>query len=331
MRLEDLGIIGNCQFSALVESSGEVVWCCLPRFDSEPVFSTLLDAAQGGRFAVGPADGQCGQQSYLENTNILKTTFDTPSGAFQVLDFAPRFVQYDRAFRPTQMFRIVEPLEGSPRIRVTCEPRLGWSKGCPVRVNGSNHIEFEGFESRLRLTTDIPVSYLTGQPFTLTGRRHLVLTWGSPVEEPLQSLADRFLNETQRYWQRWVKQCNIPPLYQKAVIRSALALKLHCFEDSGAIIAAMTTSIPEARGQRSHMGLPLLLASRCLLCFGRLPAAGAIRRAREFHPLSIEHRGRGYKPEPCAIVLRGRRGCSRGANPGVLAGIWRRWAGSRRE
>ena len=248
MRLEDLGIIGNCQFSALVESSGEVVWCCLPRFDSEPVFSTLLDAEQGGRFAVGPADGQCGQQSYLENTNVLKTTFDTPSGAFQVLDFAPRFVQYDRAFRPTQMFRIVEPLEGSPRIRVTCEPRLGWSKGCPVRVNGSNHIEFEGFESRLRLTTDIPVSYLTGQPFTLTGRRHLVLTWGSPVEEPLHSLADRFLNETQRYWQRWVKQCNIPPLYQKAVIRSALALKLHCFEDSGAIIAAMTTSIPEARG-----------------------------------------------------------------------------------
>jgi GH15 family glucan-1,4-alpha-glucosidase len=250
MRLEDLGIIGNCQFSALVERTGEVVWCCLPRFDSEPVFSTLLDAAQGGRFLVGPADGQCGQQSYLENTNVLKTRFDTPSGAFQVVDFAPRFVQYDRAFRPTQMFRIVEPLEGSPRIRVACEPRLGWSKESPIRVNGSNHVEFEGFESRLRLTTDIPVSYLTGQPFTLTGRRHLVLTWGSPVEEPLQSLADRFLNETQRYWQRWVKQCNIPPLYQHAVIRSALALKLHCFEDSGAIVAAMTTSIPEAPGSR---------------------------------------------------------------------------------
>ena len=75
-----------------------------------------------------------------------------------------------------------------------------------------------------------------------------MLTWGAPVEEPLHSLAERFLNETERYWQRWVKQCNIPPLYQDAVIRSALALKLHCFEDTGAIVAAMTTSIPEAPG-----------------------------------------------------------------------------------
>ncbi len=248
MLLEHLGVVGNCQFSALIERTGAVVWCCLPRFDAEPVFSTLLDAAEGGKFVVGPAEGESGKQSYVDNTNILKTTFETSSGIFQVVDFAPRFVQYDRAFRPTQLFRIVEPLEGTPRIRVACEPRLGWSKAIPVRLNGSNHIRFEGFESPLRLTTDIPVSYLTGQPFTLTGRRHLALTWGAPIEEPLPALSERFLNETRRYWQRWVKQCNIPPLYQDAVIRSALALKLHCFEDTGAIIAAMTTSVPEAPG-----------------------------------------------------------------------------------
>ena len=82
----------------LSSAPGEVVWCCLPRFDSEPVFSTLLDAKQGGKFLVGPADGQCGKQSYIENTNILKTTFETPSGSFRVVDFAPRFVQYDRTF-----------------------------------------------------------------------------------------------------------------------------------------------------------------------------------------------------------------------------------------
>ena len=109
-------------------------------------------------------------------------------------------------------------------------------------------MRFEGYDSQLRLTTDIPVSYLNGQPFTLTERCHMVLSWGAPVEESLRSLADRFLGETQRYWQRWVKQCSIPPLYQDAVIRSALALKLHCFEDTGAIVAAMTTSIPEAPG-----------------------------------------------------------------------------------
>jgi GH15 family glucan-1,4-alpha-glucosidase len=248
MLLEHLGLIGNCQVSALVQRDGEMVWCCLPRFDSEPIFSTLLDSDDGGKFVVGPADGQAGEQIYLENTNILETRFSTPSGSFRILDFAPRFVQYDRNFRPTQLFRIIEPIEGTPRVRVICEPRLGWSKAVPTRVNGSNHVRFEGFDSQLRLTTDIPVSYLNGQPFTLTERCNLVLSWGAPVEEPLRSLADRFLGETQRYWQRWVKQCSIPPLYQDAVIRSALALKLHCFEDTGAIVAAMTTSIPEAPG-----------------------------------------------------------------------------------
>jgi len=248
MRLEDLGVIGNCQFSAIIECTGEIVWCCLPRFDSEPVFSTLLDEQKGGKFLVGPVDGEAGEMAYLDNTNILKTTFRTASGAFQVIDFAPRFTLYDRMFRPTQLYRIIEPIEGTPRIRVACEPCLGWSHAQPVRINGSNHVRFEGFDSELRLTTDIPMSYLDGRAFALSGRRHLALTWGQPIEEPLQPLADRFLSETQRYWQRWVKQCSIPPMYQDAVIRSALALKLHCFEDTGAIVAAMTTSIPESQG-----------------------------------------------------------------------------------
>src|SRR3954447_10100757 len=131
MRLEHLGLIGNCQFSALIHRSGNIVWCCLPRFDSEPVFGSLLDCENGGKFLVGPADGGDGTQRYLSNTNILETVFQTPDGSFRILDFAPRFVQHERAFRPTQLYRIVEPLEGTPRIRVHCEPRLGWSKRVP--------------------------------------------------------------------------------------------------------------------------------------------------------------------------------------------------------
>ena len=212
------------------------------------MFSTLLDSEDGGRFRIGPANGETGTQRYLPNTNILETTFQTPTGSFRVIDFAPRFLQFGRAFRPTQLIRIVEPIEGTPRIAVVCEPRLGWSKERPSVVQGSHHVRFEGFASQLRLTTDFPLSYLGGQPFTLTGRQHLVLTWGAPVEEPLAPLCERFWNETARYWQRWVKQCDIPPLFQQEVIRSALTLKLHCFEDTGAIIAAMTTSIPESPG-----------------------------------------------------------------------------------
>ena len=147
MQLENLGLIGNCQFSALVHHSGEIVWCCLPRFDSEPVFSTLLDSEDGGRFRIGPADGEIGTQRYIPNTNILETTFQTSTGSFRVIDFAPRFLQFGRAFRPTQLIRIVEPIEGTPRITVICEPRLGWSKERPSVVQGSHHVRFEGFSS----------------------------------------------------------------------------------------------------------------------------------------------------------------------------------------
>lgn len=246
MRLEDLALVGNCQISALIERSGAIVWCCLPRFDSEPVFGALLDEHEGGRFTVAAADGRPGTQRYLDNTNVLETVFEDGDGSFRVLDFAPRFSLYDRMFRPAQLLRIVEPIRGTPRVCVRCEPRLGWSRRPPRAQQGSNHVDYEGFDGGLRLTTDVPLAYLDGRPFVLGARRHLALTWGAPIEEPLEPLCSRFLGETVRYWQRWVKHCNIPPRYQREVIRSALVLKLHCYEDTGAIVAAMTTSIPES-------------------------------------------------------------------------------------
>ncbi|MBL8608798.1 MAG: glycoside hydrolase family 15 protein [Myxococcales bacterium] len=248
MRLNQLGLIGNCQISALVSRGGSIVWSCMPRFDAPPVFASLLDEGAGGSFDISPADGSHGVQRYLPNTNVLETRFESDGSAFRVLDFAPRLVQYARSFRPTKLVRIVEPLLGTPRIRVRCRPTLGWSRKEPRREHGSNHVSFCGYDAELRLTTDAPQSYLDGESFALTETKRFVLAWGSPVEEPLEPLCDRFLRETIRYWQTWVKHCDIPPIYQEEVIRSALVLKLHCFEDTGAIVAALTTSIPESPG-----------------------------------------------------------------------------------
>ncbi len=245
-RLEQLALIGNCQFSALVADDGSIPWCCLPRFDSEPVFGSLLDRRRGGSFTVAAADGRRGRAAYVPNTNVLTTEFETEGGRFRLTDWAPRYEQHGRFFRPAMLLRVLEPLQGTPRVRVACDPRLGWSGAAPRRVQGSNHLEFEGFPSRLRLTTDIPLSCLEDRPFALTGRRHIALTWGAPVEEPLPALCTRFLEDTVRYWRRWVKHCNVPPEFQQEVIRSALCLKLHCYEDTGAIVAATTTSLPEA-------------------------------------------------------------------------------------
>src|SRR4026209_313111 len=150
MQLEDLGVIGNCQFSALVHNSGEIVWCCLPRFDAEPVCPTLLDRAAGGRFRTWPAAGEIGAQRYVPNANVLETVFQASTGSFRVIDFVPRFLQFGRAFRPTQLIRIVEPIDGTPRIAVVCEPKLGWSKTQPSTLHGSHHVRFEGFASQLR-------------------------------------------------------------------------------------------------------------------------------------------------------------------------------------
>ncbi|MFN9808353.1 MAG: glycoside hydrolase family 15 protein [Deltaproteobacteria bacterium] len=248
MELQDLGLIGNCQCSALVARDGSVRWCCLPRLDSEPLFAALLDEGRGGRFTVGPADGRLGTQRYLPNTNVLETTFETDDGALRVIDFFPRFVQHERTFRPTQLVRIVEPISGTPRIRAHCDPILGWSQDLPHRQLGSHHVSYLGYGGEVRLTTDVPLSYLTTDSFALTGRRHFVFSFGQPVEEPLAPLCERFLANTVRYWQGWVKHCDVPPLYQHEVIRSALALKLHCFEDTGAIRASTTTTLPEAPG-----------------------------------------------------------------------------------
>lgn len=248
MSLADLGLIGNCQIAALVDRRGAIVWACLPRFDAPPLFGALLDEDAGGHFTIGPADRRPGVQRYLPNTNVLETRFDGPDGSFRVLDLAPRFQQNHRSFRPAKLVRIVEPLAGTPRVRVVCEPVLGWSKQPPRHELGSHHVGFHGYDAPVRLTTDAPLSYLGGDGFALTGRRHFVLAWGAPVEEPLAPLCERFLAETVRYWQQWVKHCDVPPVYQEEVIRSALALKLHCFEDTGAIAAALTTSLPESPG-----------------------------------------------------------------------------------
>ena len=131
MSLSDLALIGNCQLSALVSRSGNIAWCCMPRFDSAPVFASLLDELDGGSFTICPADKSAGIQRYLPNTNVVETTFRSSDGMFRILDFAPRFVQFDRSFRPTKLIRMVEPLSGTPRICVRCEPTLGWSRVKP--------------------------------------------------------------------------------------------------------------------------------------------------------------------------------------------------------
>jgi len=245
----DFGIIGNCQYNALLNPSGEVVWLCWPRPDSSFVFGSLLDEARGGVFRIGPVHGGPGDMAYIPNTNILRTVFESSGGKFEVIDFAPRFQQYDRYYKPTMLCRIVRPLSGEPVVKVECEPRYDYGKITLKGVFGSNHLQFEGCRQHMRLTTNASLNLVAeSRPFVVDKPYYFVLTYGQPLESDLRDTAEGYLNSTLEYWRRWVKHCYLPMEYQQEIIRSALVLKLHQFEDTGAIIAASTTSIPEARG-----------------------------------------------------------------------------------
>jgi len=246
----NLGIVGNCSFLAYIDTRAAVQWLCFPRFDSSFVFGGLVDPDKGGEFSVSPKDGSAvSTQYYLPNTNILVTEFRCSDGAFRVVDFAPRFRQFDRYYRPLMLIRKLEPISGTPCIGVRCRPVGDYGNFVPETVTGSNHIRYLHFESHVRLTTDVPLSYiLLDKPFALNGCRYLVFTYGVPLEAPIESTCETFLDRTQRYWIDWIKATSIPTIYQEETIRSALVLKLHQYEDTGGIIASGTTSLPESPG-----------------------------------------------------------------------------------
>jgi len=176
MRLEDLGLIGNCQFSALVERTGDVVWCCLPRFDGDPVFHALLDSPAGcgdeGSYGVEIENHVRSEQAYDEGTAILRTRLFAASGdAVEVCDFAPRFFSRGRAFRPAMLVRRVRPLRGHPRIRIALQPRFDAGRVEPEVARGSHHLRFAGWTldlaARQLVAPDGVVVALSGAEFRL--------------------------------------------------------------------------------------------------------------------------------------------------------------------
>lgn len=253
----DLGLIGNSSIGALIDRSGRYVWCCLPRFDSPPVFHALLGketAPKSGTFAIEIEDFSHSEQHYVPNTAILKTRlYDTKGRGIEITDFAPRFIERGRTFRPQAMLRRVRPLNGAVKITVILAPVSNWDKSRAQLTHGSNHIRYVLEHHVIRLTTDAPIDYVLNRtPFLLND--DLVLYLG-PDETPTVSmgqLANEFEAKTEQYWRTWTRRLALPLDYQDAVIRSAITLKMCVYEDTGAIIAAMTTSIPEAPGTQRN-------------------------------------------------------------------------------
>ena len=249
----DLAPIGNCSISSLIDRQGRHVWCCAPRVDSDPVFAALLgdrdpDSDEAaGLWAVDIEGRVEARQEYLRNTPILRTELiDGRGGALEILDFAPRYRFQSRVYRPTSLIRLIRPLAGAPTIRIRLRPAAEWGARPAERTSGSNHIRYICSDLTFRLTTDCPVSHiLTERWFRLEEPLALFLGPDEPFEGDVESTSNRMLADTRRYWMEWVRTLAVPLEWQEAVIRAAITLKLCAYEETGAIVAALTTSIPE--------------------------------------------------------------------------------------
>ncbi len=257
MNTLDLGLIGNCTVGALIDERAEMKWACLPRFDGDATFCSLLrergahgEDADFGYFAIDLTDFERAEQHYLDNTAVLVTRlYDRHGGIVEVTDFAPRFGHYGRMFRPMTLVRGLRRLAGSPRLAIRLRPACDFGAQRPAVTWGSNHIRYVSAGLVLRLTTDASITaVLQETSFFLEDAITLILGPDESLHESVGEVGRRFLEETTQYWREWVRSLAIPFEWQDAVIRAAITLKLNAYDDTGAIIAAMTTSLPEAAG-----------------------------------------------------------------------------------
>ncbi len=245
--------IGNCAVSALVDGEGRYVWSCLPRVDGDPAFSSLLsgqdpaDEARG-MWSISLEDQVSASQAYERNTPILRTILtDARGAALEIIDFCPRFRRHNRIYRPLAYARIVRPIKGVPRIRVRLQPTANWGAQMAERTFGSNHIRYLATGAILRLTTTVPVSMVAAeQVFRIESEQVFFLGPDEPFDSDVRATILGFYGNTRSYWQEWVRGLATPLEWQSHVIRAAISLKLCVHEETGAIVAALTTSIPEA-------------------------------------------------------------------------------------
>ena len=248
--------IGNCQVNGLIDDAAGLVWGCVPRVDGDPVFCALLsgDRQDRGVWRIELEGQVSARQEYERNTPILVTTLEAEDGSsVEIRDFCPRYERSGRMYRPIAYIRIVRPLTGSPRMRVLLKPMRNYGAEVAETTNGTNHVRYLVGSQAMRLTTDAPVGYvMAGQAFRVETDMHFFVGPDEPFAGNVASEVRQMEELTRKYWQSWVRGLATPYEWQDAVIRCAITLKLCQHEETGAIVAALTTSIPEAPGSERN-------------------------------------------------------------------------------
>ena len=259
-KISDYALIGDCRCAALISSSGSIDWLCMPRFDSPSLFNRLLDGLRGGYFAIHPTGGCSTRRRYLHDTNLLITEFHTRSGVVRMTDFMPVLTEDEKReiFIPFRsIVRIVEGVEGIVEMEAACFPRPDDGQHIPTFKRRGSAGYFANIDAGLfQLASECPLDMtregLAGKWTIRAGERSvfwLAYSQDAPAIYPqLDGRVDDLKERSIRYWRAWAGQCNYHGPHRDAVVRSALVLKLLSFAPSNAIVAAPSTSLPEAIG-----------------------------------------------------------------------------------
>jgi len=244
-----MGIIGNGSWLALINNFGNVSWLCWPQFDSSFLFGNLLDNDKGGDFNVFPNVAIITtHQKYLKNTNILQTTICTNEGSFQISDFAPIFYQEGNLIRPHIFIRKITPLTGINFIKVHCSPTYNYGEN-KYKVNVTENYRMFTFNDDSKYLYCSNKELIQNQTdfFNLQDSVYILFSDNKLDIENLDTFSEDAFVNTIKYWNSWVNSLQLPTYYRDEIVRSALTLQLHVF-NSGATIAAATTSLPEFIG-----------------------------------------------------------------------------------
>ena len=249
----DYGIIGNCKSAALVSRHGSIDWCCLPDFGSSSVFAKILDSEKGGFFSIEPVGRYKIQQKYLEKTNILITEYSRGENAFQVCDFMPRYKTDEGDYHcPSDIIRFIRHLRGKPSFRINFQPRPAYAQHESLTVLTKEFIKAmtsRGPYESVYLYSDLPFEKIVNsKPITIQQDCFLLLSYNQKLFKPDIDWIRLEFQRTKVYWLGWVSKTQVLTHYQKEVERSSLVLKLLTYQKTGAILAAVTTSLPEVIG-----------------------------------------------------------------------------------
>jgi GH15 family glucan-1,4-alpha-glucosidase len=290
-KIQDYGVIGDCRAAALISRNGSVDWLCWPRFDSPSIFAALLDPEQGGCWSIHPAGKFEVNRRYAGESNVLETHFQCSSGRAVLLDLMPvasEKFKNQNLLPDHELIRQLVCSDGEMEFEIWFHPRPYYGqREAQIKDGGALGLRLEVGRGAYWLRSGVPLSLHDGGAgarirIKRGDRVQLSLTYTEeapaalvPLGEWTQAAVERSLG----WWQEWAKQCKYQGPYREDVVRSALVLKLLTYAPSGAVTAAVTTSLPEIVGAGLNWDYRYCwlrdasLSIRAMLGLGYLPEA----------------------------------------------------------